>query len=259
MAKAEAGVKIIAVDADGKSSRVKAERLEIELSDGRRLLLSFPDRAWGDLEIEAETATEAEVPVISVQPGACNLLTLRVDVHHDLLPVVEDDAAPDPVAPAISALPPVLTLSVQRALEGDDKANAPKKNHIRRWAQAALQGDAEVTVRFVGEEEGRTLNRDFRGKDYATNVLTFSYGEGEMLAAAESGAPLTGDLVLCVPVVVREAAEQRKTLEAHFAHLVVHGMLHLQGYDHIDEADAERMEALERKILRSLGYADPYA
>ncbi len=258
--------KILAIDAEGKATRVKAERLEIELSGGRRLLLSFPDRAWGDLEIEAETATEEETPVISLQPGACNVVTLRLDVLHDLLPVGEDEPeaavapTPEPESePARGALPPVLTLSVQRALEGDDKANAPKKNHIRRWAQAALQGDDEVTVRFVGEDEGRTLNREFRGKDYATNVLTFSYGEGEMLAAAESGAPLTGDLVLCVPVVVREAVDQRKTLEAHFAHLVVHGMLHLQGYDHIDEADAERMEALERKILRSLGYADPYA
>jgi probable rRNA maturation factor len=246
------GPRIFAVDADGKSTRVKAERLEIELSDGRRLLLTFPDQLWGDLEIEAETATEDEVPVISVQPGACNLLTLHVEVRHDLLPV-ESSPLPEPV------LPPVLTLSMQKALEGEDKVNAPKKNHIRRWAQAALQGDAEVTVRFVGEAEGRTLNRDFRGKDYATNVLTFTYGEGEILAAAETGAPLTGDLVLCVPVVVREAVEQGKTLEAHFAHLVVHGMLHLQGYDHIDEADAARMEALEKQILRGLGYADPYA
>ena len=261
------GVKILAVDADGKSARVKAERLEIELSDGRRLSLSFPDRAWGDLEIEADTATEADTPVISLQPGACNVLTLRVDVLHGLLPVdeaestepvVEQVPEPEP-APLRGALPPVLTLSVQRAVDGDDKANAPKKNHIRRWAQAALQGDAEVTVRFVGEEEGQRLNREFRGKDYATNVLTFSYGEGEMLAAAETGAPLTGDLVLCVPVVVREAVEQGKTLEAHFAHLVVHGMLHLQGYDHIDETDAGRMEALETQILRRLGYADPYA
>ncbi|TAH47522.1 MAG: rRNA maturation RNase YbeY [Betaproteobacteria bacterium] len=262
------GPRIHAIDGEGKSTRVKAERLEVELSDGRRLLLSFPERAWGDLEIEAETAIEADTPVISVQPGACNLLTLRVDVLHDLLPV--DDAEPEAVAapapeatpepaPVRSALPPVLTLSVQRAVEGDDKANAPKKNHIRRWAQAALQGDAEVTVRFVGEEEGQRLNREFRGKDYATNVLTFSYGEGEMLAAAETGAPLTGDLVLCVPVVVREAAERGKTLEAHFAHLVVHGMLHLQGYDHLADAEAERMEALETQILRRLGYADPYA
>ncbi|ATE58660.1 rRNA maturation RNase YbeY [Thauera sinica] len=256
----DGGPKIFAVDADGKSTRVKAERLEIELDDGRRLSLCFPERAWGDLEIEAETANEADTPVISLQPGACNLLLLRVDVLHDLLPVVDaepaDARAPAPVR---SALPPVLSLSVQRAVEGDDKANAPKKNHIRRWAQAALQGDAEITVRFVGEEEGRRLNREFRGKDNATNVLTFSYGEGEMLAAAETGAPLTGDLVLCVPVVVREAAEQGKTLEAHFAHLVVHGMLHLQGYDHLEDAEAERMEALETQILRGLGYADPYA
>lgn len=262
------GPKILTIDAEGKATWVKAQRLEIELSGGRRLLLSFPDRGWGDLEIEAETASEEETPVISLQPAACNVVTLRLDVLRDLLPVGEEEQeaaaepAPEPEPepePARSTLPPVLTLSVQRAVEGDDKANAPKKNHIRRWAQAALQGDAEVNVRFVGEEEGRRLNREFRGKDYATNVLTFSYGEDEMLAVAESGAPLTGDLVLCVPVVVREATAQGKTLEAHFAHLVVHGMLHLQGYDHLEDAEAERMEALEKQILSRLGYADPYA
>ncbi|MBP7441742.1 MAG: rRNA maturation RNase YbeY, partial [Thauera sp.] len=103
---------------------------------------------------------------------------------------------------------------------------------------------------------------DYRGKDYATNVLTFAYAEGEALPGvpdqAEDG-PLAGDLVLCVPVVVREAAAQGKTLEAHFAHLVVHGMLHLQGFDHENEVEAAEMEALETSILRTLGYADPYA
>jgi probable rRNA maturation factor len=109
----------------------------------------------------------------------------------------------------------------------------------------------------VSEEEGRELNRSFRGKDYATNVLSFAYNEGESLPLA-GDAPLTGDLVLCVPVVVREAMEQGKTLEAHFAHLVVHGMLHLQAYNHIDADEAEHMEALERQILQRLGYPDPY-
>jgi probable rRNA maturation factor len=113
----------------------------------------------------------------------------------------------------------------------------------------------------VGEAEGRALNRDYRGKDYATNVLTFAYAEGEALPGLpEEGGdvPLAGDLVLCVPVVVREAAAQGKTLEAHFAHLVVHGMLHLQGYDHENETEASEMEALETSILRELGYANPY-
>ncbi|MBP7467759.1 MAG: rRNA maturation RNase YbeY [Thauera sp.] len=247
--------KIVAIDADGKATRLKAERLEIDFGDGRKLLLAFPERAWGDLEIEADADDEAAVPMLSLQPGACNLLTLRVDVHHDM-------AFLEPLDLPQAAHSPVLKLSVQKAVEGDDKANAPKKNYIRRWAQAALRRDAQVTVRLVGEDEGRSLNRDYRGKDYATNVLTFAYAEGEALPGvpdqAEDG-PLAGDLVLCVPVVVREAAAQGKTLEAHFAHLVVHGMLHLQGFDHENEVEAAEMEALETSILRTLGYADPYA
>jgi phosphate starvation-inducible PhoH-like protein len=146
-----------------------------------------------------------------------------------------------------------LTLTVQKALDGEHKPLAPKKRHIRNWAAAALQEPAaEVTVRLVGEEEGRILNRDFRSRDYATNVLTFSYGEVEPDC-------VHGDLVLCVPVVVREAAEQGKALDAHFAHLIIHGMLHLQGWDHEEEQEAEEMEALEREILAGLGYDDPYA
>ena len=243
--------RIVVVDADGKATRIKAERLEIDLGDGRRLSLSFPDRAWGDLEIEADTGSESEVPVISVQPGACNVLTLRVDVHHDMQLADELDLLQ-------TEPPPMLNLAVQKALEGSDRLSAPKKHQIRRWAQAALLRDVELTVRLVGEAEGRELNRNYREKDYATNVLTFVYGEEAHLPALE-GAPLTGDLVLCVPVVVREAAAQGKSLDAHFAHLVVHGMLHLQGHDHEAEADAAAMEARERDILRTLGYADPYA
>ena len=251
MPRQESSPKIFAIDAEGRSTRVKASQLEIQLGDGRRLLLSLPDKAWGDLEIEAETESEDDVPVISVQPAACNVLTLRVDVHHDMQPV-ESLNMPETVSP------PVLNLVVQKALEGSDRLSAPKKHQIRRWAQAALQRDVDVTVRLVGEAEGRELNANYRGKDYATNVLTFVYDE-ESGAPALEGAPLTGDLVLCVPVIVREAGEQGKALDAHFAHLVVHGMLHLQGYDHEVEADADVMEARERDILRSLGYADPYA
>ena len=140
--------------------------------------------------------------------------------------------------------PPVLKLSVQRAVEGEDKANAPKKNHIRRWAQAALQQDAEVTVRLVGAEEGRALNRDYRGKDYATNVLSFPY---------DSEPVICGDLVICAPVVERKAREQGKALDAHYAHLVVHGVLHLQGYDHeTSDADASLMENKEAVLLNYL-------
>jgi len=160
---------------------------------------------------------------------------------------------------ATASASPRLNLSVQKAIGKANRANAPSPHDIRRWALGALRGDADVTVRLVGAVEGRELNRDFRGKDYATNVLTFVYGEGEAVPQGEADAPLAGDLVLCVPVVVREAAEQGKPLEAHFAHLVVHGMLHLQGYDHEVADEAEEMEALETQILATLGYPDPYA
>ncbi|MDP2822709.1 MAG: rRNA maturation RNase YbeY, partial [Sulfuritalea sp.] len=124
----------------------------------------------------------------------------------------------------------------------------------RRWVRAACTRPAEVTVRFVGSEEGRNLNRDYRRKDYATNVLSFPYESGVHFNG------VSGDLVLCLPVVEREAREQGKSLEAHFAHLIVHGMLHLQGYDHeTGHDDAERMEAVEREILDALGYPDPYS
>ena len=120
--------------------------------------------------------------------------------------------------------------------------------------------EADLAIRIVDEKEGRSLNHHYRGKDYATNVLTFVYGEGEAMPGTnEDDTPLAGDLVLCVPVLVREAAEQGKTLDAHLAHLVVHGMLHLQGYDHENETEAAEMEALETVILRELGYANPYA
>lgn len=154
--------------------------------------------------------------------------------------------------------PPRLALTIQKAVGKANRAAAPASADLRRWALAALRDDAQITIRLVGAVEGRELNRDFRGKDYATNVLTFVYGEGEALPN-ESEGTLVGDLVLCVPVVLREAAEQGKTAEAHFAHLVVHGLLHLQGYDHEEPGEAEEMEALETQILADLGYPDPYA
>ena len=151
------------------------------------------------------------------------------------------------MAPSARPRLPELRLSVQYPAGKDQ---APTRPQLRRWVRAACSRPAEVTVRFVGSEEGRRLNRDYRKKDYATNVLSFPY---------ESGARLSGDLVLCMPVVERESREQGKSPEAHFAHLIVHGMLHLQGYDHeTGRDDAERMEALERKILDALGYPDPY-
>ncbi len=109
---------------------------------------------------------------------------------------------------------------------------------------------AEIVLRLVDAAEGQELNRDFRGKDYATNVLTFVYDEMQ---------PLTGDIVLCAPIVKREASEQRKNPMAHYAHLTIHGVLHLQGYDHIEAVDATKMERLETQIMTKLGHGDPYA
>ncbi len=130
------------------------------------------------------------------------------------------------------------------------------RQKVRRWVQAALLGPAELTVRFVDAEEGRVLNRDYRDKDYATNVLTFAYNEGEEIADDE---PTRADIILCTDVLEREAAEQKKTLEEHAAHLIVHGVLHAQGYDHDDDEQAHEMEQLERDILFAMGYPDPYA
>jgi len=131
-----------------------------------------------------------------------------------------------------------------------DATPLPRRPALRRWALAALDRDAAVTLRFVGSREGRALNRRYRGRDYATNVLTFVY---------DDGVSLSGDIVLCAPVVRKEARKRDKTLAAHYAHLVIHGMLHLQGYDHERDADAARMEAREIALLRDLGFANPYA
>ena len=127
---------------------------------------------------------------------------------------------------------------------------------IRRWVQAALLAPAELTIRFVDAEEGRTLNRDYREKDYATNVLTFAYNEGEELNDDE---PTRADIILCTDVLEQEAAEQKKSVEEHTAHLIVHGVLHAQGYDHMDDEEATEMEGLETEILATLGISDPYA
>lgn len=142
---------------------------------------------------------------------------------------------------------PDLNLSVQYATKPVD---IPQRGLFRMWVSAALEGDAAVTIRIVAEEEGRALNHDYRGKDYATNVLTFVY---------EQTPTCMGDIVLCAPVVSREAHEQGKSVEAHCAHMIIHGMLHLQGYDHEDEAGAQAMEAVETHIMKRLGYTDPYA
>nr|WP_223247446.1 rRNA maturation RNase YbeY [Sulfuriferula sp. AH1] len=127
--------------------------------------------------------------------------------------------------------------------------DAPSRTQIIQFARAALERDAEITIRIVNEAEGRQLNRDYRHKDYATNVLSFVY---------ETAPVVLGDLVLCAPVVTREALEQDKSAIAHYAHLIVHGVLHLQGYDHENDADAAVMEAREIEIVTGLGFANPY-
>ena len=146
-----------------------------------------------------------------------------------------------------------LTLSLQF---GDIKDAARHRaalprHSVSRWIRHALESDAEITVRIVGSEEGQALNRDYRQKDYATNVLTFDY----------TRAPLvTADLVLCAPVVAQEAKDSKKTLAAHYAHLLVHGALHAQGYDHeTSSKDAEAMEAREVAVLAGLGVKNPYS
>ena len=127
---------------------------------------------------------------------------------------------------------------------------------LRTWVEAALLGPAELTIRFVDAAEGQALNLAYRGKDYATNVLTFAYNEDEDLAEDD---PVKADIVLCTDVLQREADEQKKTVEEHTAHLVVHGVLHAQCWDHDNDDDAEEMEQFERDIMEVLGFPDPYA
>lgn len=148
----------------------------------------------------------------------------------------------------------MIELDVQ--LASTDKV--PAAAELQRWCELALRqrsGDSELTIRLVDEEEGRELNRTWRHKDYPTNVLSFPADVPDEFL----DIPLLGDLVICVPVVEREAAEQGKPPAAHWAHLVIHGCLHLLGYDHIEDAEAEEMEALERQLLAELGHPDPYA
>ncbi len=123
------------------------------------------------------------------------------------------------------------------------------RSRVARWIRAALDAPAEIAVRIVDEAEGRALNLGYRKKDYATNVLTFDYQREPVVVA---------DLVLCAPVIEREARGQRKTLEAHYAHLLVHGTLHAQGWDHERAAEAKKMEAREVELLAALGYSNPY-
>ena len=146
-----------------------------------------------------------------------------------------------------------LSLAVQYA---SDAQTMPTRAQLRRWVKSALQCDVRMTLRIVDEAEGRELNKNYRGKDYATNVLTFVYDDADMLPGDANF--LCGDAVICAPVVEREAAAQHKELLAHYAHLAIHAALHLQGYDHLNDIDAAEMEALETALMLKLHYPDPY-
>ncbi len=143
---------------------------------------------------------------------------------------------------------PKLALAVQYATQDQ---RVPSRGQLRRWIYAVLERDATITLRIVSAKEGRALNRDYRDKDYATNVLTFVYD------ATPNGA-VSGDIVLCAPVIAKEAREQRKELQHHYAHLVTHGTLHLQGYDHEADNDAQVMEQREVALLARMKIANPY-
>lgn len=176
---------------------------------------------------------------------------------------MSDDAGTEPAAAEPDARPAVL-LDLQRGpLEPADAARLPAAGELRDWAAAALaeadprRETAEVTLRVVGRDEGAALNHRYRGSDGPTNVLSFPFQPPPGLPA-EDAAGLLGDLVICAPVVGCEAAEQGKADPAHWAHLVVHGVLHLLGFDHLDEPEAAAMEALEVRILQRLGFPNPY-
>ncbi|MBK6619191.1 MAG: rRNA maturation RNase YbeY [Nitrosomonas sp.] len=139
-----------------------------------------------------------------------------------------------------------LTLAIQYVV---DKSGLPDKQMFTKWAQATLRKPAEVTIRLVDQQEGESLNRQFRGKHTATNILTFVYVNDIFIH---------GDIALCVPVIHAESIQQQKSLESHYAHLTVHGLLHLQGFDHLDDVEAATMEALEIDILSKLGFSNPY-
>lgn len=145
-----------------------------------------------------------------------------------------------------SSATPKLALAIQIATRAQ---SLPSRYLLRKWVRSALFCDAQVTVRLVGMVEGRRLNQSFRRQNHATNVLTFAYPDTQ---------PLSGDIVLCVPVIAAEARLQNKALRAHYAHLVIHGMLHLQGHDHQSPREAARMEALETALVTGLRYANPY-
>jgi len=229
---------LILFDAEGRARKSSAHAVRVQLPDGRSLTLDLSQAADGVVSLLAEHTDTRQQAGLLVRPDGSEAISVAVTAT----PLVTTTGTP--------ATPPALELDVQTG-DGVKRAGLPSAQKIETWVKSALYADATLTVRFVGEEEGRTLNRSFRGKDYATNVLTFAYAEHE-------DDPVTGDIVLCCPVVEAEAREQKKALEAHYAHLIVHGVLHAQGYEHDDDVDAEEMEAIETETMQALGYADPY-
>ncbi|KAF7963650.1 rRNA maturation RNase YbeY [Cupriavidus sp. UYMU48A] len=233
------GVSLTLFDNEGRARKSAAHAVRVQLPDGRSLTIDLSQAADGVVALLAEHTDTRQQAGLLVRPDNHDALAIAVTAT----PVVTTTGTP--------ATPPALELEVQHGDGVGKRAGLPARKQIETWVKSALYADAALTVRFVGEDEGRTLNRTYRGKDYATNVLTFAYAESQ-------DDPVTGDIVLCCPVVEAEAREQRKPLEAHYAHLIVHGVLHAQGYEHEEDAEAEEMEAIETETLQALGYDDPY-
>ncbi len=243
------GPRVDVFDAKGKPKTLDASALRIAFADGRSLIISVPDTADGAITLVAEHSDTNTNAMLSLRPEHHDSITLRVEAEPVQTERTEDL---DDTFDGAQMLTLDLTVQYGDELKAAARKALPKEQDIEAWIAPALFADAQLNVRFVGEEEGRTLNRTYRGKDYATNVLTFSYAE-----SAED--PVSADIVLCCTGVEKEAKEQKKPLLAHYAHLIVHGALHAQGYDHEDAADAKEMEGIETQILRDLGFADPYA
>jgi len=230
---------LILFDADGRARKSAAHALRVQLPDGRSLTVDLSQAADGVVALLAEHTDTRQQAGLLVRPDNHDAVSVAVTAT----PLVTTTGTP--------ATPPDVELDIQYGDGVRKRAGMPSAKQIGKWVRSALFADAALTIRFVDEEEGRTLNGTYRGKDYATNVLTFAYAE-------HADDPVTGDIVLCCPVVEAEAREQKKPLDAHYAHLIVHGVLHAQGYEHEDDGEAEEMEAIETETLQALGYADPY-
>lgn len=232
--------RVVLFDADGRARKASAHALRIQLADGRSLTLDLSQAGDGVVALLAEHTDTRQQAGLLVRPDNAEALSVAVTAT----PIVTTTGTP--------ATPAEVELDVQFGDGARKRPGVPARRQIEKWVQSALYADATLTVRFVDEAEGRALNRTYRGKDYATNVLTFAYAE-------HADDPVTGDIVLCCPVVEAEAKQQKKALEAHYAHLIVHGVLHAQGYEHEEDGEAEEMEAIETETLQALGFNDPYA